>query len=131
MLSILPALAVAGNDRLKEIGYYHENGIYEPGYVNYHFDNSTISETAGTSPIIGGHYDENGIFEAGYVNYRFSKTMQRDVTDIVPMLGGYFNDVGIFEPAYLNYRIGQYSTSSHLRNCQSSGPKGTIDKNVC
>jgi hypothetical protein len=131
MLSILPALAVADNDRLEEIGNYHEYGIYEPGYVNYRFDKSRIRDTAGISSIIAGYYDENGIFEAGYVNYRFSKTNQGEVTDIVPMLGGYFNDVGIFEPAYLNYRIGQYSTSSHLRNCQSSGPKGTIDKNVC
>ena len=76
LLSVFPAVTLAGNGQLSAIGYYHENGIYEPGYANYRFNVNSMQHTTDTYPGIGGSYDDNGVFEAGYVNYRFAPGSQ-------------------------------------------------------
>jgi hypothetical protein len=131
LLSVLPAVTVASNTQLSAIGHYHENGVYEPGYVNYRFDKNRIKDTVDRSPRIGGYYDDNGNFEAGYVNYRFNKTSIKEITGTTLTLRGFYDDNGIFEPAYVNYRFGYKNAANNLKNCQSSNPKGTVDKSVC
>jgi hypothetical protein len=128
LLSVLPAVTLAANDQLSATGFYHENGVYEPGYVNYRFDKSGIRSTTGSYPGIEGAYDDNGVFEAGYVNYRFNKTSTGEFTDTTPMIGGYYNDNGIFEPAYVNYRFG---SGGHVNRCATTDAAVTIDQRVC
>jgi hypothetical protein len=128
LLSVLPAVTLAGNEQLSATGYYHVNGLYEPGYVNYRFDKSGMRNTTGSYSGIGGAFDGNGVFEAGYVNYRYSKTSTGEFTGTTSLTGGYYNDHGVYEPAYVNYRFGP---SGHVNKCATTDAAGTIDQRVC
>jgi hypothetical protein len=131
LLTIISTAAIASNDQLRSIGYYHENGVYEPGYVNYRFDETRIRNTAAISAPIGGGYDDNGISEPGYQNYRFNKTRIRDTTNRATTLNGYYDSNGIFEPGYLNYRFGQSTPAGSGEDCQPSVTNKSIDTNMC
>jgi hypothetical protein len=69
LLALVPTMTLASNDQLSAIGFYHENGTYEPGYVNYRFNKNDTNTNS--SPLLRGFYTDGGIFEPAYVNYRF------------------------------------------------------------
>jgi hypothetical protein len=128
LLASLPAAVNASNDHLSATGYYHENGLYEPGYVNYRFDQGSTREIADLSPAMGGYYQDNGVFEPAYLNYRFRNAGLLKTPGKNFVSGGYFDSNGIFEPGYVNYRFAPDPVDN---SCRATVAKGTVDSSLC